>query len=236
MTEDYYKFLREKEFFDSIINEVSDNQSWCSYIARIACSAYIEEIEDLDNTYSLIFKLIDNASVLYITSIVSYFFNLRKNSLSDKKVSKIIKLWSKLCEKLQSYKDDKAYNNCIIDLLQLISLMPYIDEVIMKNIEFSIRWIPQASIELYLLDSFLKLYADETSCKYVEKILESFSANKVFFYDYSGKLTELFKKIHNSNPTEAIKLCNIYVQGGYTNYLALLNDFKLKKKFTLSNE
>lgn len=230
MTKEYYEFLRERRFFDDIINDVAENKNWCSLIARISCGSYIENLESLDDTDSLLLKIIETSQITYIISIINYFFNYNKKYskaiLAEDKVCKIEKLWSKICNQIRPFKNNPEYNNCIIELLKFLSSIPNIDEVIMENIKFSIRWIPQYSVEYYILDVFLRLYSYESNRIYVEEIIELFSNEKVFFYDYDKKLTNLFKEIYKINSGEAIKLCNLYIRGGESKYIDLLTEFK----------
>ncbi len=228
MSKDYYLFLTENKFFDEIIEYVVNNEQWCAFIARIACAVYLEDVEKLENPDSLLVKIIGTNHINYIGAITSYFFNIRKKNFSDDKIIKIEKIWTKICEQLKPYENNSEYNEYIVDLLEFVSLMPIIDEQIMKNIEFSIRWIYPGRIEYYLLDDLLRLYDSEENQKYVETIIELFAEKEIFFYDYNEKLTSLFTKIYENNKDKAIMLCNLYIQGGNSKYMELLN--KLRKE------
>ena len=223
MTKDYYLYLKGKNFFVNLIDYVSEDKRWCSLIANTACASCMEGMEDFSDENSLIHKVVETNNVLYINSVVRYFFLLKQKA--DEK--KIISIWTKICENLERYKDDPHYNECIIELLQFINSITYIDETVKRNIEFSIRYFPQTTVEFYMLDNLNRLYLCPKNQVAIIETLVKFTEANVFFYDYEGKLTHLFREIHKTYSDAALKLCNIYVQKGReTRFMHLLEEFK----------
>ena len=227
ITKKSYELIKTTGFAERLLFRAEEKK--INGFAALICRNFLKGYETLSEKSSLISKLIDKKNPIYYSEIITFIVNNKKN-LSKKHISLCLSLWFKMCSALSDKKNDSSYKECIIELLELMSILDSMTDIATKNIMFSITEIPSYRIEHFTLPKFVSLYKSKKNRDNIHKLLNEFCNKNIYFENYDSKLTELIQMISKQNKAFAIEICNKYIQNKNRNYEELLKEISKENK------
>ena len=176
-------------------------------IIKIA-QIYLWEIIELDSKeFEYLFN---NTKYEYLERIIAFFFNVRKEKLSDKIKISIIAFWQKCSEKLPDNKH-KLYNKIIL-------LSCYLDNIDDNNKDIICKIIPRMlfkinSGDLVGFSEFFEILnkwgAKKDNIENIILVLEELkNAGYKNYFDYESRVKSLIKTIYTYNKEKAKYFAN----------------------------
>ncbi|CAG1006238.1 hypothetical protein METP3_03793 [Methanosarcinales archaeon] len=205
---DIYFLLRENgHYIKALQTEFSDVHITERLVQHI-CIGYIEDWEKLDDSASLIFKIITNRNINHLSAIVSYF-GMLPDKLTDKIKTKIKPIWKVLFELLMQSEGNLEYQKTISNLSKWLSLIDEIDEQILEWLKLSAKYIEADFNTDFFVESLLK-HAAKTPEKVGEIYLEMLNEG-TYPYNEIENIQEIVRILYDHGQKEsADRICNLY--------------------------
>jgi hypothetical protein len=190
-------------------------------LVRFICISYNSENELLEDESSMIFKLIGNANIEQLETVIR-FFQSRTNEQKFE-VEKIVKpLWKKVLIQVK----EKKYTKLHKELLQLIGSVDKIDKEIYEFLLESIEELEKFDgYYPWVVDNFIRLLEENT--KYVADIYIAL-LKKYYFSSYEkDKDKEIVEYLYKHYfKLEANKICKLYGEYGDNCFEDIYNQYK----------
>lgn len=222
ISKECYLFLRNNDFYKKLIELNLQDSEYYKKISDITCVMYLGEIEKTDDENSLIKYFLEKHDIKFLKKFINSFL-IRKNYLGVKYENLIVKIWEKIEESINEFKENKDCEEIVIDLLKFISFINEINDKVYLLLKFSIRKIPYYQIDYYMVSKLLELYENDVNDnrKNVEQVIIDFGNSGTFFYDYNNSFSNLFNLICENNKEKALEIATVYMKSGEEKYLKL---------------
>jgi hypothetical protein len=187
------------EFFDS------DNKQFVKFI----CIAFNSEHESLENSDSMINKLLSTANEGQLKEAISFFHNRVNNDIPN--IERTLKpFWKKTLYEVKR----KNYQNLHVELIELITSVEVIDKDINDLVMASIEKIDTIdAYNFWILDHFIRLLP--TSFEYVAQIYIQLLKKNSFSTHDIDKVEQVVDYLYQHDmDKEANELCNVYGEYG----------------------
>ncbi len=214
----YYElYILMRKHYDIAINYQFENEDLHDQLIRYICLGYLQGIEDINDTNSLLRKIIDKWKISEIKQMISFF---RKREEQNEQIkSKIISFWRWIYEnKYKGKQENELTGDDKKILSELCKLTVFLPEINSENFEWlklsvsflDVRYNPSLFIE------YLNNLKDKgESVNFIGKIYLEMLKNTTPYFrqeDIQSIVEYLYQK---GKKEEASEICNIYAERGY---------------------
>lgn len=204
---DIYFLLRKNDHYTKAIQTEYNDVHITERLVQHICIGYIEDWEKLDDSDSLIFKLITNRNINHLSAIVNYFWMLREK-LTDTIKTKIKPIWKVFFELLTQNEGNPEYQKIISNLSKWLSLIDEIDEQILEWLKLSAKYIEVFNTPFFI--EYLLKHAVKTPAKVGEIYLEMLNQGIYPYYKIEN-IQELIQILYDHGQKKmADRICNLY--------------------------
>lgn len=208
-----YKLLSKKGDYDKALNANFNEDYISERLAQHICIAYFEDWEDLENSNSLIYKLINNANPIQVKALINFLWSQR-GFVSSKKENKIKPLWTKLFAKLKDNENEETYQQLLVQLSSWLEIVDIIDENIFEWLKASIKYFKNNKEPYSFIENLLK-HSEQTP-EFVAKLFLELLNNDIYPTYPEDDILKIIDVLNNKGlKQDAIKICNLYLQKGF---------------------
>lgn len=209
-----YFLLRKNDHYTKALQTEFSDVHVTERLVQHICIGYIEDWEKLDDSASLIFKIITNRNINHLSAIVNYFWML-SDKLTDKITTKIKPIWKVLFELLMQNEGNPEYQKIISNLSKWLSLIDEIDEQILEWLKLSAKYI-EADFNTSFFIEYLLKHAAKTPAKVGEIYLEMLDEGTYPYYEIEN-IQEIIQILYDHGQKKiADRICNLYGAKGFT--------------------
>ncbi|OGU55969.1 MAG: hypothetical protein A2X64_08845 [Ignavibacteria bacterium GWF2_33_9] len=207
-----YKLLSENGHYLKALQIDFKDEHANERVAQHICVAYLEGWEDIDDTNSLIYELINSSNIKHLSALINFFW-MQRDSITEKIKNKVKPLWKQLFFRFKNENENKEYFKVIAESSKFIYLADEIDEDIFTWLKFAARHINNNFHYPFFIEQLLK-HVDNTPKAVGDLFIEML--NNGFFPEYKIEyIIEIISKININNFGElAVKICNLYLLNG----------------------
>ena len=183
----------------------SDSRQFVKFI----CIAFNSDYESIDNSDSMINKLVSTGDEKQLKEAINFFHNRVNNDMPNLE-NTLKPFWKKTLSEVIS----KNYQNLHVELMELITTVEVIDEDIYTLMITSIDKVDFIDAHsFWILDSFIRLLSN--SFEYIAQIyIQLLRKNSFSTYDIE-KIEEVIDYFYQHDlKKEADELCNLYGEYG----------------------
>ncbi|MBP3773487.1 MAG: SIR2 family protein [Treponema sp.] len=216
-----FNFYKEKGLYNQLITLSLTDSEYYQKMADICTSAYLQKLDDISQSDSLLKTLLDKKDSKFIDALITSLI-LRKKSLEKKYEAPVVRIWKIIIDTIKDFKDNPEIINIKIKLLQFVELVSKINQEIYDLLQFSVIEISYYRVDHFFVSALLDIYTNNPDSKpFIEKLIVAFSNVGTFFSDYNEKFSELYKLILFNNEKAALEIANIYMQHHDHKYLEI---------------
>jgi hypothetical protein len=201
-----YTLLKSYNLLKNNINNNFDDETTNRMIVHHICAAYVNDIENISESNSLIFELIHNERYeLHSEQLyeISRFFIINKSDLNEDKVRSLLKEIF-----LEASNNPEKYKKSLSILLKLLEIFDQLDEELFEWTMLSVNYIEVENNQRYISKYLLK-FVDESSDKVAKIFLEII--NRDIFPNHHENTKLLIEKLYeNGQKSSADIICNKY--------------------------
>lgn len=206
--ENIYSLLKQLNHYNRAIKNPFKDRNVVERLVYHICTAYVYDIERLEDPDSLISELIYNGNVKQLSEIIRFFL-IQKDKNCEKIKPKIKPLWN-IMFKLTSRNPTK-YEEVISDLAKWLTFFDEIDEELFRYLLFSVKYEKNRLFIINDLSKYVERYPKEIGEIYIELIKHSDN-----IYYKKETITGIIKTLYEKNEKEnADFISNIYGEKGY---------------------
>ncbi len=216
----YYElYILMRKHYDIAINYQFENEDLHDQLIRYICVGYLQGIEDINDTNSLLRKIIDKWKISEIKQMISFFRMLKREEQNEQIKSKIISFWRWIYENKYKEKQENELTGddkkILSELCKLTVFLPEIDSENFEWLKISAPFVDFSYHSSLFIEYLNNLKDKGESVNFIGKIyLEMLKHTTPYFRqeDIQSIVEYLYQ---NGKKEEADEICNIYAERGY---------------------
>lgn len=206
--ENIYSLLKQLNHYNRAIKTPFKDTNAVERLVYHICTAYVYDIETLEDPDSLISELIYNGNIKQLIEIIRFFL-IQKDKNFEKIRPKIKPLWNVMF-KLTS-RDPTKYEEVISDLAEWVTFFDEIDEELFRYLMFSVKYYKNTLFIIDDLAKYVEKYPEEIGEIYIELIKHS---DNIYYKNETIK--DIINTLYEKNEKEnADFICNVYGENGF---------------------
>ena len=155
-----YSLLKKKGHYDKAFTSDFSDTHINERVVDHICVAYLNDLEKLEDTGSLISRLVNSKNIKQVSDLISFLWMLR-NELDEAARVKIKPLWRGVHARLFASIDQLESQKAASDLLKWLSLADTIDGEIFEWLNVSVKYV-EANYNSPFFIEYLLSHAKET--------------------------------------------------------------------------
>lgn len=210
---DLYNLLKTHGHYQKGLKTDFTNAEVQERLVIHVCTGWIEGDEDLNNTDSLIYQLINEGNPNHLSHLVHFFWRQRDNLPEEMKV-KVRPAWTALYESLSQRNDIAEYQEVLSRLAGWVALVDKIDAEVLNWVKLSTKYIKGFSDSAFFVEDLLSHVSKtptEVGIIYIDML-----THNVFPHHDQEQIQEIVRVLYNLEHKEvADRICNLYGEAGF---------------------
>lgn len=201
-----YSLLKKSNSYSKAITTDFDDDFITRRLAEHIGIAYLNDLEDIDKTDSLLHQIIEKCDTKKISELVNFIWRLRGKTSKEQK-EKIITLWERIVEKLLSKENEPGISEILSNLSNWITVIDDLDPRSAELLKVSARHVGPTHIMFSLIDNLLK-FVDEKP-REVGEILNEAVTQKTFLFYKTENIQKIVTTLYEKQETNiANEICD----------------------------
>ena len=201
-----YDLLKESNNYSKAIATDFDDDFVTRRLVEHIGIAYLNDLEDINKTDSLLYQIIEKCDTRRIAELVNFIWRLREKT-SKEQQEKIITLWERIVEKLLTKENEPGVAEILSNLSNWITVVHDLNARSVELLKTSARHVGPTYTLFSLIDNLSK-FVDERP-REVGEILSEAITQKTFLFYKTEDIQKIVVKLYEKQETNiANEICN----------------------------
>lgn len=201
-----YDLLKKSDNYSKAITTDFDDDFVARRLVEHVSIAYLNDLEDINKTDSLIYQIIEKCDTRRISELVNFIWRLREKT-SKKQKEKIIILWERIVEKSLTKENEPGVSEILSNLSNWITIVDDLNSRSAELLKISARHVGPTYTLFSLIDNLSK-FVDEKP-REVGEILSEAITPKTFASYKTEAIQEIVTKLYEKQETNiANEICS----------------------------
>lgn len=226
--EKIYFLLKQKAHYGkAIVTDFGDSQT-SGHLVQHICIGYLQGWEKLEDSSSLISKLIKKEDFSDLSEIINFLWRIKKDADGTTK-KKIKPLWKEIFNLVSQKQKEPEYQIIISNLAKWLIWVEEIDKEVLNWAKLSAKYIDKNYNSYHLVEGLL-IHVTKTPNEVGEIYLESLNAG--IFPDYKKEdIQKIVRTLYKKGEKDfATKICNLYGEKGFDFLKEVFDEYRNENK------
>lgn len=200
-----YDLLRKSNNYSKAINTDFDDDFVARRLVEHIGIAYLNDLEDINKTDSLIHQIIEKCDTRNISELVNFIWRLKEKTSKEQK-EKVITLWERIAEKLLPKENELGVSEILSNLSNWITVIDDLNSRTAELLKVSAKHVGPTYTLFSLIDNLSK-FVDEKPREVGEIINEAITP-RTFPFHKTEDIQKIVIKLYEKKETDiANEIC-----------------------------